>query len=78
MAAVSSPSGHRHLALAASDTAAVPRWRRWLVVGLAGLAVVGFVLSLLRPWWTFVLYAPQYPRGLRLVIALTGVKSTCS
>lgn len=24
-------------------------------------------------WWTFVLYAPQYPHGLRLVVSLKGV-----
>lgn len=29
--------------------------------------------SLFLPWWKFWLYAPQYPKGLTLVISLTGM-----
>jgi hypothetical protein len=43
------------------------------VVGLAGLTVAAFAISFFLPWWSFVLYAPQYPGGLRLVISLTGM-----
>jgi hypothetical protein len=54
--------------------AATPgRGRRWLTVGLSLLAVALFAASLLEPWWNFKLYAPQYPRGLTLIISLTGL-----
>ena len=42
----------------------------WLLVAAA---VALFGLSLQQPWWFFRLYAPQYPRGLTLNIALTGL-----
>ncbi|MFT3768228.1 MAG: hypothetical protein QM820_22485 [Minicystis sp.] len=63
--------GHRHLAV----VAARPPWdrARWLVVALAVAAVAAFAASYFLPWWSFVLYAPQYPSGLRLVISLTGM-----
>jgi copper chaperone NosL len=51
------------------------RWdgARWLVVafGLAGIA--SFAVSFFQNWWSLWLYAPQYPKGLRLEIALTGI-----
>ena len=40
-----------------------------LVLGAIGL----FFISLQQPWWFFRLYAPQYPRGLTLVISLAGL-----
>jgi hypothetical protein len=40
-------------------------------LALAGVGVFGLTLS--QPWWKFILYAPQYPHGLRLEIALTGL-----
>ncbi len=48
-------------------------WARWLVVslGLGGAAL--FVLAFFQRWWSFCLYAPQYPGGLRLDISLTGM-----
>ncbi|MBM4368083.1 MAG: cytochrome C [Deltaproteobacteria bacterium] len=53
-----------------------PHWsraRRGWVVGLSLLGVLAFGASFFFPWWTFQLFAPQYPKGLELVIALTGV-----
>jgi hypothetical protein len=38
---------------------------------VAGIA--SFAGSYLLPWWNFALFAPQYPKGLNLVIRLTGV-----
>ena len=69
-------SGVRHLkVLAAAEPAARPRrWRRWLTVALATLGVLAFALSFGLSWWKFTLYAPQYPHGLRLEIALTGLQ----
>lgn len=49
------------------------RGRGFVVLGLVLVAVTLFVLSLWQPWWNFKLYAPQYPRGLSLVISLTGL-----
>ena len=45
----------------------------WGVYGLLAGALALFVDSLHQPWWNFRLYAPQYPRGLTLTIALDGV-----
>lgn len=68
--------GHVHLHLAPKPTVASrPPWdrARWLVLGL-GLASVGLIGgSFFLPWWKFWLYAPQYPKGLSLVISLTGM-----
>ncbi len=69
--------GHVHLRVVEpKPTADAPPpwdWARWLVVG-AGAAAVGFVGgSFFLPWWKFQLYAPQYPKGLTLVISLTGM-----
>jgi len=40
---------------------------------LALVGAVAFVFAFKLPWWKFILYAPQYPHGLRLEIALTGL-----
>ncbi len=63
----------RHLAVVAESVHPVPRWRRWVALALAAVGVIAFVLALGMPWWNFTLYAPQYPHGLRLHIALTGL-----
>ena len=67
-------NGHRHLAVS-KETAARPPWdrARWLVVALGVVGAGLFVASFFQPWWSFWLYAPQYPGGLRLQIALTGM-----
>lgn len=49
------------------------RARRYAVVALSVLAVALWTASVWAPWWQFWLYAPQYPNGLRLDIALTGL-----
>jgi hypothetical protein len=49
------------------------RLHRAFVFGAAVLAAVLFACSLTQPWWRFQLYAPQYPRGLTLVLSLEGM-----
>jgi nitrous oxidase accessory protein len=49
------------------------RGRRWLVVLLAVAGMAAFAAAYFQPWWDFALYAPQYPRGLRLTLWLTQV-----
>lgn len=49
-------------------------WRRWVVVGLGAAAALCLGASWFLPWWNFQLFAPQYPKGLTLVIHLTGVQ----
>ncbi len=44
---------------------------RVLFLGVLGAAL--FTAAYFQPWWDFALFAPQYPKGLRLVISLTGV-----
>ena len=53
---------------------AFERGRRRAVVLLGVLAAACFVASFFLPWWNFQLFAPQYPKGLTLVIHLTGVE----
>jgi len=73
--------GHVHLALVDSGASSVGGaaakppwdWARWLVVGAAAAAALLFAGSFFVPWWQFWLYAPQYPKGLQLVISLTGM-----
>ena len=45
----------------------------WVVYGFLASAIALFVYSLREPWWFFRLYAPQYPRGLTLIISLKGL-----
>jgi hypothetical protein len=52
----------------------VARSRRWFTLALASLGLLAFGAALAVPWWKFTLYAPQYPHGLRLEIALTGLQ----
>lgn len=47
--------------------------QRWLVLALALTGAALFAAAFTQPWWDFLLVAPQYPKGLRLVISLTGV-----
>jgi len=79
------PDGHRHLHLVTPEEegeashggagARLAAWdrARWAVVGLGAASVGLFTLSFFLPWWRFWLYAPQYPKGLGLVISLTGM-----
>src|SRR5438094_862566 len=46
---------------------------RWAVVASAGLAVALYVAAYFQPWWHFTLFAPQYPKGLELVVGLKGL-----
>jgi hypothetical protein len=63
-----------HLPVAQSTTAAPPwDWARGLVVALGAVGALLFGAAFTRSWWSFWLYAPQYPGGLRLDIALTGM-----
>lgn len=43
------------------------------ILALAFAAAALIVGSFFLPWWRFWLYAPQYPKGLSLVISLTGM-----
>ncbi|MFZ5479446.1 MAG: cytochrome C [Myxococcota bacterium] len=49
------------------------RRRRLGVVALSLVSVALFAVSYFQPWWQFDLFAPQYPKGLELVVSLTGV-----
>ena len=66
---------HVHLQVAPSATAAKPPWdwARWLVIGLVLTGIALFATAFFKSWWSFWLYAPQYPGGLRLQISLTGM-----
>jgi copper chaperone NosL len=46
---------------------------RWLPFAVAASGGLAFYSAFALPWWKFLLYAPQYPRGLRLEIGLTGL-----
>jgi copper chaperone NosL len=64
--------GHVHLHVAQPKRAdSLPR--RWGVVALSCVAMALFVAALSEPFWKLTLYAPQYPRGLTLIIGLTGL-----
>lgn len=52
--------------------------QRWMVLGLAVVGVVLFAASYFLPWWNFDLVSPQYPKGLKLVISLSGVTGDVS
>jgi copper chaperone NosL len=45
----------------------------WLAIGLGLSGVVSIALAFTVSWWKFILYAPQYPHGLRLEIWLSGL-----
>lgn len=44
----------------------------FVVYGLVATAIALISTAVLKPWWFFRLYAPQYPRGLTLIISLKG------
>jgi hypothetical protein len=71
---MSASDGHVHLRVQAAQPA-TPAWdrARWPVLGLSLAGAAAFALSFFQTWWVFWLYAPQYPGGLRLDIALTGM-----
>lgn len=60
-------------ALAPANRAPLPGVGRLVPFALAAAGGLAFYVALSLPWWRFLLYAPQYPRGLRLEIALTGL-----
>lgn len=65
--------GHRHLTVVTKQGGGRGWAARWSVI-LLSLAAIGLhVASLFQPWWWIKLYAPQYPKGLRMEIALSGV-----
>lgn len=66
-------SGVRHLKVLKASPP-MQRAQRWSTLALAVLGLLAFVLSFAQPWWKFTLYAPQYPHGLHLEIALTGLR----
>jgi copper chaperone NosL len=49
------------------------RGTRLIIYSLVAAAIALCWVSLFKPWWFFRLYAPQYPRGLTLIISLKGV-----
>lgn len=66
----------RHLPVAGPTRGAPEgsgRGTRILVVALAAVATALFAVAFTQPWWAFKLYAPQYPKGLSLIVSLTGV-----
>lgn len=64
---------HRHLTVLKTTPGGRHGAARWGVIGLA-LGAIGLqVASFSQPWWWIKLYAPQYPKGLKMVISLTGV-----
>lgn len=65
-----------HATAAPAKPADRRNWRegwRWLTMALALTAVGLFAWSFFKPWWQFVLFAPQYPHKLHLEISLTGL-----
>jgi len=68
--------GDRHLHLQVVHPAGSKApwdWARWVIIVLSFASVGLFVTSFFQKWWAFVLYAPQYPKGLHLEISLTGM-----
>lgn len=67
----------RHLQLPLDDVSPPSPGRsravRAAVVALTLAACALFWIAYTQPWWSFKLYAPQYPNGLTLVISLTGM-----
>ena len=49
------------------------RSERRVVLALAVVGAALFAASWFANWWEFRLYAPQYPKGLELLVSLTGV-----
>jgi copper chaperone NosL len=73
---IAEKDGHVHLKVTPTPSPKSDHWHpglRWLVVALAASAIGLYVLAFFQPWWSFTLYAPQYPSGLRLSISLTGM-----
>lgn len=64
--------GHRHLQVTQPGPSR-GLGARWSVITLSLAAIALQVAAFFQPWWWIKLYAPQYPKGLKIVIALTGV-----
>src|SRR5262245_50465188 len=56
----------------ASETQRARAPRRAAALVCTAIAAFVLALSYFQPFWTFKLYAPQYPHGLTLTISLTG------
>lgn len=63
----------QHVLAGANEKPSWERGRRFVVLGLSLVGIVLFAVSYTLPWWNFRLVAPQYPKGLQLIIHLTGV-----
>jgi hypothetical protein len=61
-----------HLPVVA-PAASADTFRRRAVLALALAAVALWTAAYFQPWWRFTLFAPQYPHGLSLSVALTGI-----
>ncbi len=68
------PGARRRLAVVQPAPGGRRLVQRWGIVGATIGALGAFTYSLLLPWWHFWLFAPQYPKGLELVVSLTGVR----
>jgi copper chaperone NosL len=49
------------------------RARRYAVVALVVAALGLWAAAYFQPWWSFTLFAPQYPHGLSLTVSLKGI-----
>jgi hypothetical protein len=73
------PRADSHVRLALVEKDAPSReWARWPALAAGAAAAGFFAASFFVPWWQFWLYAPQYPKGLQLVISLTGMSGDVS
>lgn len=68
-----SPESHVVVPQVRARTPEEQRRRRWGVLGLAVAGASLFGLSFRFPYWHFFLVAPQYPKGLKFDINLTGI-----
>lgn len=62
-----------HLPLLAPTRTAADTARSWAVLALVAAGLALWIGAYFLPWWDFTLYAPQYPGGLHLTVALRGI-----
>jgi hypothetical protein len=62
-----------HLPILASGSSGADSARRWMVLGLTVAVLALWTAAYFLPWWSFTLFAPQYPHGLTLSVSLTGI-----
>lgn len=51
---------------------------RRIAAGITLIGIVLFGLSVYRPWWGLIMYAPQYPSGLETVAGLRSMDGDVS